>query len=424
MPSDTRRLTAGRRLWISLFVVFLIVVISVVPWRRGTLFAGDVDDVVVAKAAVAILGLGLAVLVRGWSAARTDYDRLNQRLREFDTLHQKIGVRTLALFAAIVVVASLGAVAAGDAASGLVLSVRIVMAATTVALLVASAPPMVSLVTLLSAMATVAVFAAITGVLLGEPGRLAGGIPEMAPNVLAGIAGPPLVAISAHVASRGIRLWNSAAFVALLAIVLATGSRTTLLVVVIGIVIVLMHVQRLPASAMVGAIASVPVFFALIVFSNTVTETLTRGQSLDELSTFSSRTVAWQAVLATPLETWDKWIGVGLAAKTVEVQERWRDVQVLDSSWVSIIAQAGIIGTLLLIAWAVTTFADSIRRRDIAVLTTPLLVYLLIRGFTENGLIESSPTFVLFLVISLIVEPTASHQSHRGEASTMTLVRG
>lgn len=393
------RADSSRRLWISLFVVFLLVVVSVVPWRRGNIYAGGLDFVVVAKAVIAVIALGISALV---------YSRARPK--------GIVGVRTLSLLVAIVAVSSLGALAADDASAALVLSVRILIGAATVALLVSSAPPLMSLTTLLAAMGTMAVFAAVTGVLLGEPGRLAGGLPEMAPNVLAGIAGPPLVAVSAHMARRGIRFWNSAAFLSMLVIVLATGSRTSLLVVLVGIVIVLMHSRRLPPSTMIATIASVPVFFALIAFTDTVSQALSRGQSLDELSTLSLRTVAWQAVLSTPFDSWDKWIGVGLAAKTVAVQERWRDVQVLDSSWVSIIAQAGIIGTVLLIIWAIMTFAESLRCRDLAILTTPLLAVLLIRSFTENGLIESSPTFLLFLVISLILEPATRYPATRKPA--------
>lgn len=395
----TQQPDAARRLWVSLFVVFLLVMASVIPWRRGSIYAGGLDVVVVAKAVIAVIALGLSAIV---------YSRARPR--------GVVGVRTLSLLLAIVAVSSLGAAATGDASADLVLSVRILIATATVVLLVSSAPPLVSLTTLLFSMGATALFAAVTGVLLGEPGRLAGGLPEMAPNVLAGIAGPPLVAIAVHLARRGIRLWNSAAFVSMLAIVLATGSRTSLLVVIVGIVIVLMHSRRLPPSTMIAAIASVPVLFALAAFTDAVSQALSRGQSLDELTTLSSRTVAWEAVLATPFGSWDKWIGVGLSAKTVAVQERWRDVQVLDSSWVSIIAQAGIIGTALLIVWVITTFAESLHRRDLAVLTTPLLIILLIRSFTENGLIESSPTFLLFLTISLILEPATRYPASRQAA--------
>jgi len=87
------------------------------------------------------------------------------------------------------------------------------------------------------------------------------------------------------------------------------------------------------------------------------------------------------------------------------VQQRWRDEQVLDSSWVSAIAQAGIIGATILAIWIVITSVESLRSRELRALTVPLLAMLLIRGFTESGLIDSSATFLLFLTISLILEP-------------------
>jgi hypothetical protein len=378
----------GRRLWVALLAVFLLVVLSVVPWRRGAIFDGGVDTVVIAKAIISFLAFGLALAVRAASAHRG-----------------VVGLRSLALLAGITAVSALGAIGAGDPMPSLVLTVRIVIVAATVVVLVAAAPPRTALMTLLAAMGAVAVFSGLTGAIIGGSDRLAGGIPEMAPNVLAGLAGPPLIAVALDLASRGIRWSSGSAFAALLAIVLATGSRTSLAVVLVGILLVLLHVRRLPASVMIVAIASVPAVFALFAFNDTVARSLSRGQSIDELATLSSRTVAWEAALATPFDTWDKWIGIGLAAKLVPVQERWRDEQVLDSSWVSIIAQAGIIGTALLLAWVVATVADSIRRRDLAMLTTPLLAVILIRSFTENGLIESSSTFLLFLAIALTLEP-------------------
>jgi hypothetical protein len=189
------------------------------------------------------------------------------------------------------------------------------------------------------------------------------------------------------------------------AIVFATGSRTTLIVVIVGIILAFLCGRRIATSAAIMAIVAAPFLYMLLVFTDTVSQVLGRGQDVQQLSTLSSRTVAWDAVLATPFDSWAKWIGIGLAAKTVPVQERWRDQQVLDSSWVSIIAQAGIIGTLLLVIWIVITSVESLRRPGMRAIIAPLFVTLLIRSLTESGLIDSSATFLLFLTISLILEP-------------------
>lgn len=385
-------MTAGpRRLAVVALVVFTLVVVSVVPWRRGAIYAGGADAVVVAKALVALVALAAAAAL--FAAAR---------------MRGSTGARSLTLLVAIACVSALGALSTGDPDASLVLVVRLLIASATVVLVVRSVAPEVVITALLTAMGAVAVFTAVTGLLAGvTDGRLAGGLPEMAPNVLAGLAGPPVLGIAALFARRGIRAWSGLAFVVLVAIVLATGSRTSLLVVVVGVVLTLAHSRRLPASTVVATIAAVPVLAGIVLLTDTVGQAVSRGQNLQELSSFSSRTVAWDAVLATPFDTWAKWIGVGLAAKTVEVQERWRDSQVLDSSWVSIIAQAGIVGTVLLVVWVIGVVAASVRDRRLGGLTTPLLVLILIRSFTENGLVESSSTFVLFLAVSLVLEPAS-----------------
>ncbi|MCU1543727.1 MAG: hypothetical protein JWM50_1592 [Microbacteriaceae bacterium] len=387
---------ASQRLAVVVFVVMLLVVVSVVPWRRGIIYSGGADAVVVGKAVIAILGLGAAVLVHSTARVRGT-----------------TGGRSLTLLATIIIVSALGALSTGDADAALVLVVRLIIASATVVLIVRTAPPLVVLSALLAAMGVVSAFTSITGLTSGlTEGRLAGGLPEMAPNVLAGLAGPPILGLAWSMVSNGIKLWNWPPFVVLLVIVVATGSRTSLLVGALGLLLVLLHAKRLPTSTTIASIIAVPVLVALFALTDTIREALARGQNVDEIATLSSRTVAWEAVLNTPLDTWSKWIGVGLAAKTVGVQERFRDVQVLDSSWVSIIAQAGIIGTVLLAVWVLFTCIDSVRNRSLRPITSPLLVLILIRSFTENGLIESSATFVLFLAIALTLEGRSRYPGH------------
>jgi hypothetical protein len=372
-----------------IFGILTLVVVSVVPWRTNDIYDGGADSVVIAKALVSISALGLSFLYYLRSPVKGT-----------------VGVRTLTLFLGIVVISALGAMAAGEASAALVLTVRILIVAATVTLVVKSSPPLTVLSTLLAALGAVAIVSAVTGAAHGlDDGRLAGGVPQMAPNVLAGLAAPPALGLAAHIVRVGLRPWNVGLLLGFVVIVFATGSRTALIVVFVGIACAFLAGGRLPASTAIMTIAVIPFAYALVVFTDTVATTFARGQSIEQISTLSSRTVAWQAVLSTPTDSWAKWIGIGLAAQTVEVQQRWRDVQVLDSSWVSVIAQAGVIGTLLLVIWCVMTSVESVRTRGLSALTTPLLIMLLIRSFTENGLIESSPTFLLFLAISLVLEP-------------------
>lgn len=382
-----------RRQSITLFVLFLFVVVSVVPWRRGDIYSGGADSVVIAKALVGIVGFGLAFLV-------------HRRSRMTGRMTGRVGVRSLSLFAGIVIISTIGAAAAGNTSTALVLTIRIILVAATVVVITELAPRNVVLGTLLAALGAVAVVSAVTGAAQGlTGGRLSGGIPQMAPNVLAGLAAPPAIGLAADIVRRGIRPTNSVLIVVQLAIVFATGSRTTLIVAVIGIALALIYGKRVAMSTAIATIIAAPLLYLLVTFTDTVGTALTRGQTVEQISTLSQRTVAWQAVLATPFDSWAKWIGVGLAAKTVAVQAAWRDVQVLDSSWVSVIAQAGIIGTVLLIVWITITTVESARDHELRALAVPLVALLIIRSFTENGLIESSPTFMILLTLSLVLEP-------------------
>ncbi|QNE48063.1 O-antigen ligase family protein [Glaciihabitans sp. INWT7] len=389
MMAPTGAVNSSRKVWAAVFAVLTLTVVSVVPWRIGDLYDGGIDPVVIAKALLGGLSFGAGFLLMVRSPTRSS-----------------IGIRSLGLLAGIVLVSLDGAFAAGGPLAAVVLTVRIALVAATIVVVVRSAPPMTVLTALLAAMAVVTIVAAVTGLQSGlAGGRLAGGTPQMAPNVLAGLAAPPVIGLAAHIVHKGLRPWNVGLLVIHVAIVFATGSRTALIVVVVGIALAFLCGGRLAASTAIVTIAAIPFAYGLVAFTDTISTVLARGQTVEQISTLSSRTVAWEAVLSTPWDSWAKWIGVGLAAKTVEVQQRWRDVQVLDSSWVSVIAQAGIIGTVLLLIWMVWTTVEAVRTPSLSALAVPLMVILIVRSFTENGVIESSTTFMLFLSISLLLEP-------------------
>ena len=383
----------------ALFVIHGLVILSVVPWRTNDLYSGGLDPVVVSKAIVGVAALVFAFLFH--------------RSR---TVRGELGPRTIVLLVGIVLVSVLGALAAGGAGPDIVLAVRLLITAATIVLTVRSAPGVDVIATILAGMGAIAIVAGVTGgVHLAAGERLSGGIPQMQANVLAGLAAGPAIALGSLIFARGIRLWSLVMFFVFVALIFATGSRTALAVVLVGVVVAFLSAGRLPISTVVATIAVFPFAYAVVAFTNTVANLFSRGESISQIATLNSRTVAWEAVLATPFDSWAKWIGVGLAAQTVAVQQKWRDIQVLDSSWVSVIAQAGIIGTLLLIIWMVATGMESLRNTQLTALTTPLFVMLFVRSFTENGLIESSPTFVLFFAVSMILEQRTRFPSRRLE---------
>src|SRR5690606_26680222 len=156
---------------------------------------------------------------------------------------------------------------------------------------------------------------------------LAGGLPEMAPNVLAGLAAPAAVGLAVDILRRGIRLRNAAPFALLVVIVLATGSRTTPIVLVLAVALFFAMHSHIPASTAIAAIAAVPVVAGLALATDAIARLLSRGQSVAEIATLSQRTVAWDAVLGIRFDSWEKWIGSGFATRTVAVQAQWRDEQ-------------------------------------------------------------------------------------------------
>ena len=387
MPTPRRQ--RSRAFSWSITGTWLLVILSVVSWRPDSLFTGGLDVVVVAKALIALTALGCALLIHHRSTA-----------------HARVGVRSAILLIIVVGLSVLGALASGDVMPSLVLALRILILAATVYVLASCAAPLRVLNALFIAMGIFTIVGAVSGIpsFLTE-GRLPSGLPAMKPNDLAALAAPPLLALAIDAARRGLTTSKAALLLVFFVILLATGSRTTLVVVMLAIAVGVLLAWPVPHSTGIALIILAPVSYALVAFTDVVYAVLIRGQDSDQLITFSSRTIAWEAVFSIPLDSWSKWIGVGLAVKTVEVDQRWRDVQALDSSWISILAQVGIVGLIAVSLWVLLTIADGFRNSDLRVLAVPLLVFLLLRSALENGLIESSIIFTLFLLTSLVVEP-------------------
>ncbi len=372
----------------AMTATWFLLVLSVVSWRPDALFTGGVDGVVIAKALLALIALGCALLIHRRSTERA-----------------RVGARSAILLVVVVGLSVLGALAAGDLAPSLVLALRIILLAATVVVLAGAAPAPRVLASLFVAMGALALIGAVTGIpSLLEEGRLATGIPAMRPNELAGLAAPPLLALVIQAARRGLTPGSSILLVGFASILWATGSRTTLVVVAVAVVIGIVLAWPVPHSTGIALILLAPVSYAVVAFTDVVSTAVIRGQDIDQLTTLSSRTIAWEAVLGIPFDSWLKWIGTGLAVKTVEVNQRWWDVQVLDSSWVSVLAQAGVLGLLVVLVWVAMTLRDALRSPDLRVLALPLLVLLLLRSGLENGLIESSVIFMLFFLTSITLE--------------------
>jgi hypothetical protein len=251
----------------------------------------------------------------------------------------------------IVAASLIGANVEGELLPNLVLAVRIVLLAATIVLLVTSMPTEVLLSSMLAAMSAVALFAVVTAIpafVSSRPARLSGGIPQLAPNELATLLLPPAIGLSFVIVRNGVRLVPMLGLAVLVAPLLATGSRAALLMLVVALLVQVLVARRLTAGTiallLVGALAA----YSVLAFSSALEQVALRGQGTGRLLTLNSRTISWQVVLGTPPTTWEWWLGRGLSVKSVPVVGQFWTRQVFDSSWISSLAQSGVVGTALL----------------------------------------------------------------------------
>src|SRR6185312_16425457 len=92
------------------FLIWLLVVVSLVRWRQGSIYSGGADPVVVIKAMIQCVALLAAVVV----LIRTP-------------VRQPVGGRSLGLLLLIVAVSSIGAYAQGTTAPSTVLALRVLL---------------------------------------------------------------------------------------------------------------------------------------------------------------------------------------------------------------------------------------------------------------------------------------------------------
>lgn len=371
--------------------IALVTVASVVSWRSDAIFTGTVDTVVIAKAVLAFAALGASVLLLMMTPQR-----------------RPVALRPLLFVVLVTGVSLLGALVSGTLMPTAVVIVRVGVLALIVLVLLASTPWRTVVGALLGAMGVVATVAAVTGAgTLLATGRLSGGIPQVQENELAGLAAFPLLGIVVLLFRDGLRWILLVPSAVLMGILLATQSRTTLLGVGIAAVLALVIAPRLHWTAAIAVFASVPVGYALVAFTSFVTELVVRDQTIEELTSLSARTDAWSVVLGWSDASWERWIGLGLAVKQIEVDLPFRDVQVFDSSWVSVLAQAGAIGMGLFVLWVLWTTVHVVRYRDGRHVLLPLLALLAIRGLTENGLLDANPGFLVLFAIAVAADPAS-----------------
>ncbi|MGY1814254.1 hypothetical protein [Blastococcus sp. SYSU D00820] len=368
-----------------LLLCTLLLLATTVGWRRGAYFDGSLDPVVLAKGV-----LGVAALVMAFLTASA-----RGRLR--------VGTGTLWALAVVSAASLLGALTHDTFLASGVVTARVVIVALTVVLLlrVYSTGQFVTALALVSG--AVALAAAGTGVSTLSSGRLAGGIPELDPNELALLACLVVLYAAWRVVLGNARLWLAGPAVAGLGIVWATGSRTALLMLVAALAVMALHVRRAPVGLVAGGLALGAVGTLGIATTGALAGFLERDGT--GTSTLDSRFIAWGAASDWAESAWQLVFGGGLSVKIIPVKGQYWDEQPLDSSWVSLLVQTGLLGMVVAAVWVVWAFRGALLApREHRALFLGLLVFLVGRSLLESGLFDATPSFVAFLAVSLLAE--------------------
>jgi hypothetical protein len=376
-PADTRRP--------GVLVVALLLVVVTVGWRRGEYFTGSLDPVVLAKAGLSALALAGAVLLAS----------SGPRLR--------VGTAWLWWLGVVLGCSVFGALTSGDLAAGGTVAVRVAVLGATVHLLLRAAPGLQVVTSLAVACGAVAAVAAVTGLPTLAEGRLAGGVPALSPNELSLLAGV-VVLVLAWRTVLGRAGWADAVTgAAFLGVIWATESRTGLLMVLVGVAVMALYLRRPPVGLVVGGL----VLGALLVVGAAATGAVTAfaERNGDGASTLESRFIAWRAAVELPQTAWQELFGGGMALKVIPIKGQWWDEQPLDSSWVSLLVQAGVLGLAVALGWVLWTLRGAARTpRPVRVLFLGLLVFLVGRSTVESGMFDATPAYLLFAAVSALAE--------------------
>lgn len=363
------------------YFVFLVLVGATIPWRSKTYFEGGLDPIVLIKAVLSLFALGCAVLVA--------FNRPTRELRSGPVVF-------VLLYLGVTVV---GAWSTGELGPALVIVVRVLVVVTTIIVLSRTFDGITMLGCLLAALATFALVGAVTGIGSLAEGRLEGGIPPLHPNELASICA--LVSLwCLWRILNGRDTWMHLAAVAVAtAMLIATGSRTPLIAVAAGAVLLILHARAVRVRTVALFLILAPILWWVLVGTNFVRGLLVRDDPA-ELTNLSNRTIAWQAALAPKSSPWLTWFGGGLPMKRIEVPGQYWETQILDSSWVSALVQGGYLGLVLCALWMISSMVATVSSPvALRAIQLAFLVYLTLRGFLESGLFDASTAFLVFFTV-------------------------
>jgi O-antigen ligase len=365
-------------------VCVLLLVITTVGWRRGTYFSGSLDPVVLAKGLLSVAALALAF---------------------FGTRRASLRVGTGSLWAlgGLLAASVLGALTHGPLVAGGVIAVRVTIVALTVLLLLRCCTTTQFFSALARACAVIGGVAAVTGLSTLSTGRLAGGIPQLAPNELAMLACLVVLYVAWRIVLGAAGVAAAGVALGALGVLWSTGSRTALLMLLPALVIMALHMRRARVGLVVGGLLAGVAVTVAAFSTDALADFLERDG--DGTSTVQSRFIAWEAATTWADDRWQLAFGGGMSVKIIPIKGQYWDEQPLDSSWVSLLVQVGLAGLLVAVVWALWAVRGALLApREHRALFVGLLVFLLGRSVLESGLFDATPDFLAFLAVSLLAE--------------------
>ena len=357
-----------------------------IPWRQKTYFSGGLDPVVGAKALIGLAALALAAV---------------------QALHRRamvvIGGRTIGFATCYLVISVVGGWAAGTLLPSVVVATRVAMTLATIVLLMLAFGTRALTTALVASLGVVASVALVTGIGSLTSGRWEGGTPPLAPNEIAFICGGAVVYL-VHRMMLGTGPWAPALATTLFGVMWLTGSRTTTATLVLAVVVMVLQARTFSVTAFVAMVAAVPAVAYVAAATPTISNLLLRGGT-ENVTTLSSRTIAWNAAASMDAGSMQRWFGGGLTLKRIPVSGQYWQDQILDSSWVSALVQSGRLGLLVVLLWVLAT-AWAALKTDYwwRILWTGLLAFIVPRSLLESGMFDASTVFILFALASLATE--------------------
>lgn len=364
------------------YVVFLILVGATIPWRSKSYFEGGADPVVLAKAALSLLGCALAVVLNRSRQAR------------------ETPAAPTVFLAALLLVTIFGGWSDGTLVPSVVVAARMAVLAATVLALARVVDPVRLVGSLVAALASYGLVGTLTGLPSLAEGRLRGALPQLHPNELASIAVLVVLWCLWRVTEGRDRWFHLLGIVVGLGVLLGTGSRTPMAALALGMAVLLVSASAFRLRNVVTGLLLAPVLLYVLLGTGSLEGLLLRGGEATDVTTLSNRTIAWNAALGPKRTAWLTWFGGGLTMKRVEVPGQPWNQQILDSSWISLYVQAGLVGFAICTLWMLHGFFTTARSpRRLRALQVAILLYLVTRGLLESGLFDASTAFLMLFTV-------------------------